>query len=60
MLIASDGSAQYILTDTAGKALERDSLRDFIAEPLTVRGKLARSGETDFLQIDTALLQHEP
>lgn len=63
--ISSSGSStssaageQYILVDTNGNPLERDGLREFIAEPLTVEGRIAQRGSTRFLKIDPRTLRH--
>src|SRR5262249_50284882 len=52
LLVTTDGHAQYLLVGPDGRALERDTLRDFIAEPITVRGKLFERGDIQLLMID--------
>ncbi len=51
---------QFFLIGLDGRTLERDALREFIAEPITVRGELLQQGETRLLKIDPHKLHHTP
>lgn len=53
-----DGRDQFLLIGADGRALGPDALRDFIAEPITIRGELLRKGDAEFLQIDPGALRH--
>jgi hypothetical protein len=59
-LFATTGGNQLLLLDINGSALTHDFLRDFIAEPITVRGDLVQRGDTKFLKIDVRELRHTP
>jgi hypothetical protein len=54
------GGEQFLLVDPQGLALGRDVLREFIAEPIVVHGKLTQRGDTKFLETDPRLLRHAP
>jgi len=41
-----------------GAAIGRDALREFVAEPITVRGELLQKGATRSLRIDAGALSH--
>jgi len=58
IFVAADHGEQYLLLDPQGNALGRDSLREFIAEPITVEGEIAQRGPTRFLKIDPRALRH--
>jgi hypothetical protein len=58
ILITSDGARQLLLVDREGQPLKRDALRDFIAEPITLTGRVVRSGEQMFMQLDAGMLRH--
>lgn len=60
ILVTSDGNDQLLLVGADGLALGRDALREFIAEPLTIRGELLQRGETRLLKIDPHTLSHTP
>src|SRR5882672_8891215 len=53
-----DGREQFVLVGPDGSALAPDSLRDFIAEPITLRAELLQCGDLRFLQIDPKTLRH--
>src|SRR5882762_1814670 len=53
-----DGREQFVLVGPDGSALAPDSLRDFIAEPITLRAELLQRGDLRFLQIDPKTLRH--
>src|SRR5882724_13212904 len=55
---APDGGEQFVLVGADGSALAPDSLRDFIAEPITLRAELLQRGDLRFLQIDPKTLRH--
>ena len=58
IFIASDGHEQFLLVSNEGEALGRDSLREFIAEPVTIRGELLQRGDDRLLMMDPRLLRH--
>jgi len=58
LFITSDGRKQFLLVGSDGGAFSRDTLRDFIAEPITIQGELLKRGETRLLRIDARMLQH--
>jgi hypothetical protein len=53
-----DGREQFVLVGADASALVPDSLRDFIAEPITFRAELLQRGGLRFLQIDPNTLRH--
>jgi len=59
IFVATDGQ-QFLLVGLDGRALGRDTLREFIAEPITIRGDLLRQGESQLLKIDARTLHHSP
>jgi hypothetical protein len=58
IFISGDGEDQFLLVGPDGSALGRDALRDFVAEPLTIRGELLQRGESRLLKIDAQALHH--
>jgi hypothetical protein len=60
ILVTTDGREQFLLVGLDGRALGRDALREFIAEPITMRGDLLQQGESRLLKIDARTLQHSP
>ena len=58
IFIASDGHEQFLLVSNEGEALGRDSLREFIAEPVTIRGELLQRGDDRLLMMDPRSLRH--
>jgi hypothetical protein len=58
--ITMAGTSQFLLVDPNGNALGRDSLREFIAEPITVHAELLQRGDSRFLKIDPKQLRHTP
>ena len=63
------GDVRHIVADPtrAGEVLgfraavdPRDGLREFIAEPITIRGELLKIGESQMLKIDARTLHHSP
>ncbi len=60
IFIAADGHKQFLLVGTDGRALGRDSLREFIAEPITIHGELLQRGDDRLLMMDPRSLRHTP
>lgn len=49
---------QFLLVGPDGRALSGDTLREFIAEPITIPGELLQRGETRMLKIDPRAMRH--
>ncbi len=60
IFITTDGRQQLLLVGRDGRALGRDALREFIAEPIQVDGELVQRGSTQLLKIDPRALRHAP
>lgn len=60
IFVTSDGHDKFLLVGLDGRALGRDALREFIAEPITIRGNLLQQGESHLLKIDARTLRHSP
>jgi hypothetical protein len=58
IFISDDGQEQFLLVGEDGEALGRDSLREFIAEPITIRGELLQRGDDRLLMMDPRSLRH--
>jgi hypothetical protein len=58
--IAADGREQLLLVGLDGRALGRDALREFIAEPIQIEGELLEKGSIQLLKIDPTALRHTP
>ncbi len=58
IFISSDGEDQYLLVGPDETAIGRDALREFVAEPITVRDELVQKGESRLLRIDAGKLHH--
>ena len=58
IFITTDGRQQFLLVGADGRALDRDALREFIAEPITIRGDLLQQGESRLLKFDARTLHH--
>ena len=56
----TDGHEQFLLVGLDGRALGRDALREFIAEPIQIQGELLETGSTRLLKIDPRALRHTP
>jgi hypothetical protein len=56
--VKTDGRQQFLLVGLDGRALGHDTLREFIAEPITIRGDLLQQGESRLLKIDARTLHH--
>ena len=58
IFVTTDGRQQFLLIGLDGRALGRDTLREFIAEPITIRGDLLQLGDSRLLKIDARTLHH--
>jgi len=58
IFVTTDGREQFLLVGLDGRALGRDALREFVAEPITIRGQLLQQGESQLLRIDARKLHH--
>ena len=59
IFISADDHQQFMLVGTDGKALGRDALREFIAEPLVIQGELFERGDQRLLTVDPKSLRHQ-
>ncbi len=59
IFVTTEGN-QLLLVGPDGRALTQDTLRDFVAETITVRGDLLQRGEARFLKVDLRKLRHIP
>ena len=60
IFVTTDGQEQLLLVGLDGRALGRDVLRDFIAEPIQIQGELLETGSTQLLKVDPNALRHTP
>ncbi len=60
IFVTNNGGSQLLLIGPDGSTLGRDALRGFVAEPITLRGKLLQYGERRLLKIDPRDLHHTP
>lgn len=60
IFVTTDGRGQFLLVGLDGRALGRDALREFIAEPIQIRGELLESGSTRLLKVDPGAFRHTP
>jgi hypothetical protein len=60
IFVTADGHEQLLLVGLEGRALGRDVLREFIAEPVQIRGELLETGSTRLLKVDPSALRHTP
>jgi hypothetical protein len=60
IFVTSDGREQFLLVGLDGRALGRDALREFIAEPIQIQGELLETGSTQLLKVDPRALRHIP
>jgi len=60
IFVTADGRQQFLLVGLDGLALGREALREFIAEPITIRGDLFQLGDSRLLKIDAQTLRHSP
>jgi len=58
IFVTTDGRQEFLLVGVDGRALERDALREFIAEPISIRGDLLQLGDSRLLKIDARTLRH--
>jgi len=58
IFVTANGGEQFLLVGPGGNALGRDALREFVAEPLTLRGELLQRGDSRLLKIDPQELRH--
>ena len=58
IFITSDGREQFLLVGPDGRALGRGALREFIAEPITIRGEVLARGDSRLLKIDPRSFRH--
>lgn len=57
IFVTTEGD-QFLLLGPDAQPFQRDALRQFIAEPISVGGELLKRGETRFLKMDLAELHH--
>ena len=60
IFISTDRHEQLLLVGLDGLALGRDTLREFIGEPITIRGEVLTRGDSRFLEIDPRSFRHTP
>jgi len=60
LFVTFDGENQFLLVDSDGHAIGRDTLREFVAEPITIEGETLQRGDTRMLRIDPRSLGHTP
>jgi hypothetical protein len=56
--ITTAGHEQLLLVGLDGRALGRDALREFIAEPIQIQGELIERGSAQLLKVDPKALRH--
>ncbi len=60
IFVTTDGHEQFLLVGLDGRALGRDALREFIGEPITIRGEVLARGDSRLLEIDPRSFRHTP
>jgi hypothetical protein len=60
IFVTTDGHEQLLLVGLDGRAVGRDALREFIAEPIQIQGELLETGSTQLLRVDLTALRHTP
>src|SRR6266849_1961091 len=60
IFVTTAGHEQFLLVGLDGRALGRDALREFIAEPIQIQGELLETGSTQLLKVDPRALRHTP
>src|SRR5216683_792427 len=60
IFVTTDGHEQFLLVGLDGLALGRDALREFIGEPITIRGEVLARGDSRLLEIDPRSFRHTP
>jgi hypothetical protein len=58
--VTTGGREQFLLVGLDGRALGRDALREFIAEPIQIQGERLESGSTRLLKVDPGAFRHTP
>jgi hypothetical protein len=59
LFITADGGQQFLLVGLDGKAIARDVLLPFVAEPVTLRGEVLEQDGMRMLRIDPSTLRHQ-
>jgi hypothetical protein len=59
ILVTADGREQFLLAGPDGRALGRDAVREFVAEPITIRGERWQLGNDQLLRFDPSTLRHQ-
>jgi len=60
IFVTTDGHEQFLLVGLDGRALGRDALREFIAEPIQIQGEVLKTGSTQLLKVDPGSVHHTP
>jgi len=60
IFVTTDGHEQFLLVGLDGLALGRDALREFVGEPITIRGEVLARGDSRLLEIDPRSFRHTP
>jgi hypothetical protein len=60
IFVTANEGKQLLLVGPDGNALGRDALREFVAEPLTIRGEMLQKGNSRLLRITPQELRHMP
>jgi hypothetical protein len=58
VFVTANGGEQFLLVGPDGNALGSDALREFVAEPITIRGELLQRGDSRLLKINPNELLH--
>ena len=58
IFVTAAGREQFLLVGPDGRALGRDALREFIAEPIRIQGELLESGSMQLLKVDPGVFRH--
>jgi len=60
IFVTTDGREQFLMVGLDGRALGGDALREFIGEPITIRGEVLARGDSRLLEIDPRSFRHTP
>jgi len=60
IFITTGGHEQFLLVGLNGLALGSDALREFIGEPITIRGEVLARGDSRLLEVDPRSFRHTP
>ena len=60
IFVTTDGHEQFLLVGLDGRALGRDAFREFIGEPITIRGEMLARVDSRLLEIDPHSFRHTP